>query len=139
MIPNQDIAVPIELKAYQDPQGTVKLFHSDLMCEVLFDCWNDDRRPADHFGKLTFLHAWAVRGLCLEVFPYKIREHLPSCIYEVENSTWLSQVTQQRLDIYPQWKTWDERVYRHFVVSGHDNFYEIIATKFDETVVIKET
>ncbi len=74
----------------------------------------------------------AVEVFTLEGLPYQIKEHRRSCIYEIENSEWLKQVSEQRLRNYPEWKNWDKRKYRHFVVSGHDNYYDIIATDFEE-------
>lgn len=127
-----ETAIPISLNVWQDPQGNVVLRHSREDCDVFFGCWTQAAEPADYLCKLTFRNAWAVRGLCLEGFPYQIKEHRRSCIYEVENSSWLEQVNEERLKNYSKWKSWDERKYKHFVVSGHDNYYDIVATEFEE-------
>jgi hypothetical protein len=81
--------------------------------------------------KLTFHYALAVRGLRLDDLPYEIKEHKRFCIFEVENSVWLEQVRKQCLNRYPE-SNWDEAKYRHFFISGHDNYYDIIATDFEE-------
>jgi hypothetical protein len=136
MFLDAEIAVPIPLKVWQDPQGDVVLHYSREDCSVYFGCWASAGVPADYLCKLTFEDGWAVRGYCLESFPYEIKEpHHRSCIYEVENSQWLEQVSQQRIKNYPEWKKWDQRAYRHYVVSGHDNYYDIVATNFDERTV----
>ena len=76
-----------------------------------------------------------VRGHCSEVLPYRLGhgyEPPHSGIYKVENSTWLQQVSEQRAADYPNWRNWDAKEYFHFVVQGHDNYYEIIAAGFSE-------
>ena len=130
------IAVAIPLKLWQDPQGNVVLRYSRETCLMYFGCWTDAGEPADYLGQLTFHNAWAIRGLRLESHSYKIKRHeYHSNILVVENSEWLPQVTEQRLKNYPEWKTWDTRKYFHYVVSGHDNYYDIIATGFEENIV----
>ena len=132
MFSKSEIAVPISLNVWQNPQGNVVLHHSREDCQVFFGCWTESGEPASYLCKLTFHQAWAIRGLRLECFPYRVKEHRHSCIYEVDNSSWLEQVSEQRLKNYPEWRSWDERKFRHFVVSGHDNYYDIVATEFEE-------
>jgi hypothetical protein len=131
-----EIANPISLSVWQDPQGDVVIQYGSRDCFVFLGCWTQSGEPADYLCKLTFRDAWALRGLQLENFPYRVEEHRQSCIYEVENSAWLKQVSEQRLGNYPEWRTWDERKYKHFVVSGHDNYFDIVATDFDEQLVL---
>jgi hypothetical protein len=133
-----EIATPISLNIWQDPQSNVVLHHSCEECEVFFDCWMGAGEPADYLCKLIFHHAWAVRGIRLEGLPYQIKTHRRSCIYEIENSEWLKQVSEQRLRNYPEWKNWDENKYHHFVISGHDNYYDIIAADFEEQKISKD-
>jgi hypothetical protein len=59
----------------------------------------------------------------------------PSCVYQIENSTWLLQACEQRLKNYPKWRNWDDRKYVHYIVHGHDNYYEILASGFTEKKV----
>lgn len=131
-----EIAVPIPLKIWQDPQGDVILHHTRDECFVYFGCWAKAGEPANYLGKLIFQNAWAVRGLRLEFIPYEIKEHkYHSCIYAINDSQWLTQMTAQRLRNYPDWKSWDTREYLHYVISGHDNYYDIIATEFHEQIL----
>jgi len=75
----------------------------------------------------------------LEYVPYEIKEHhYRSCLYSIENSKWLEELTNRRLSAYPNWKQWDSTVYRHYVISGHDNYYEIIAADFTETIIPRD-
>ena len=136
MSPISEIVVPLPLKVWQDPQGDVILHYSREDCSVYFGCWAGAGEPAAYLCRLTFHHAWAVRGFCLEFLPYKIPEHkYRSCVYRVEGSTWLKQVSEQRHRNYPEWKSWDGREYLHYVVSGHDNYCDIIAAGFDEQII----
>jgi hypothetical protein len=131
MFSKSEIAIPIPLNVWQDPQGNVVLHHSREECEVFFGCWKETGEPADYLCKLTFRGATAVRGLCLDDLPYQIKEHRRSCIYEVKNSIWLEQVKEQWLNRYPE-SNWDTAKDRHFFISGHDNYYDILATDFEE-------
>jgi hypothetical protein len=131
-----EVAVAIPLKAWQDPQGDVVLHHSRGDCIVYFGCWKEAGVPADYLCKLTFNRGWAVRGYCFDYHPYEVKEHrYHSNIYEVENSRWLKQAGEQRADYYPGRRDRDSTTYHHYLVHGHDNFYEILAAGFTESVV----
>lgn len=67
--------------------------------------------------------------------PYTVKEHRRSCIYEIENSKWRDEVFRQHSVYYPHWQKSNDRIYKHFVVSGHDNYYEILATRFEEHTI----
>ena len=121
---------------WQDPLGDVVLRYSLEECFIYFGCWISPGEPADYLGKLTFHDAWAVRGFHFEFLPYEVEElNYHSKILVVKDSQWLMQLSERRLSLYPEWKNWDKREYRHYVVSGHDNYYDIIATRFDEQIV----
>jgi hypothetical protein len=128
-------AVAIPLKVWQDPQGDVVLHHDRRNCIVYFGCWTDAGEPADYLCKLTFSYAWAVRGYRWEYFPYNVLSDSHSCIYEVENSGWLNEASSEYLKKYPEWQGQKTKSFHHYVVKGHDNYYEIIATGFDEMAV----
>lgn len=137
----RDERVPVPLHVWQDPVGDVILEHSRSKCAVYFGCWINAGEPADYVCELQFDHAWAVRGHRSEILPYRPgRGHQPphSGIYKVENSTWLQQASKQRAADYPNWRNWDAKDYFHFVVLGHDNYYEIIAAGFSEKKISYE-
>ena len=128
-----EIAKPIPLHVWQDPQGDVVLKHSLSECAVYYDCWTNAGEPADYICEPQFNHAWMVRGHCSEHLTYQVNQGSSrSDIYKIENSTWLRQASQRRATDYPNWRDWDEKEYCHFVVQGHDNYYEIIATGYSE-------
>ena len=131
-----EIAIAIPLNVWQDPQGDVVLRHSREHCVIFFGCWSDVGTPAAYVGQVTFQHAWAVRGVRVEWHGYDIAStNSRSSILSIENSGWLSQLTEQRRKLYPNWNVRNADEYLHYVVSGHDNYYEIIATGFEETTV----
>jgi hypothetical protein len=136
MSSTSEIAIPLPLEVWQDPQGNVVLHHSREGCSVYFGCWAEAGEPADYLCRLTFHHAWAVRGFNLECLPYRAQEHnYRSYIYRVEGSAWLEQVSEQRQACYPEWKRWDGREYLHYVVSGHDNYYDVIAAGYNAQII----
>ena len=133
----KQLLVPIPLKVWQDPQGDVVLDHSRGKCVVSFACWEAAAEPADYICQLKFNNAWAVRGVTSEFLPYEYEAHHRSCIYEVIGSKWLEQESDLRMQSYPTWRSWDRKQYYHYVVSGHDNFVEVIAASFEEKVVAR--
>jgi len=129
----KETAVPIPLHAWQDPQGDVVLKQSQLGCCIYFGCWADAGEPADYICELRFDQAWAIRGICSEYLPYQHGEgHSRSDIYKIENSIWLKQASEQRAKSYPNWRNRDKSSYHHYVVEGHDYYYEIIAAGYTE-------
>lgn len=127
-----EIAVSIPLKVWQDPQGDVVLHASRDECVIYFACWASSGEPADYICRLGFSHAWAVRGYCSESPPYERSDGGRSSVLEVKNSAWLREASAERQKNYPRWREWDVRTYHHYVVTGHDNYFEIIAAGFAE-------
>ena len=58
--------------------------------------------------------------------------HLTPASTRSKTRLWLQQVSEQRAADYPNWQNWDAKEYFHYVVQGHDNYYEIIAAGFSE-------
>ncbi len=129
---SKEIAIPIPLKVWQDPQGNPLLIYSEHNCEVYFGCWDKTGEPAEFICRISFDSAWASKSCGLEFLRYQINEHTRSSILEIENSKWLKELTEYRLKCYPEWKTWDKTTYHHFVIQGHDEFVEILAKSYKE-------
>lgn len=128
--------IEIPLKVWQDPQGDVVLHNSRTECFIHFGCWISNIEPADYICKLIFHNVSAVRGFRFEYTPHESKEFkYHSSISVIENSRWLEQLNEQRLKHHPEWEKLDEKKYKHFVVSGHDNYYDIIASGFDEEII----
>jgi hypothetical protein len=67
--------------------------------------------------------------------PYEIKNSSRSSIYEVIDSKWLKESSDRRLQCYPKWRILDEKIYHHFVVSGHDDYVEVLAESFTEEII----
>ena len=131
----KETAVAIPLKVWQDPQSNPLLIFSQSIRVVYIGCWTDAGVPADYICKITFNAGWASRFYAIKHLPYEIKEFHRSSIYEIKDSDWVKKSSEQRLECYSEWKTWDKRTYHHFVVSGHDNYIEVIAEAFTEEII----
>ncbi|AMP98773.1 hypothetical protein AY601_1864 [Pedobacter cryoconitis] len=137
----------IELPVWADPQGDVILEKSRDYCYLYFDCWlekelwiNEEVTWADYIGKITFNNAWAVKSLDIEFYDIYPKEEsiYKSSICRVENSLWLEEMTMKRSKTYKEWLSWDERIYKHFHFSGHDNYFDIIAENYKVEKILKK-
>ncbi len=125
----------IELPVWQDPQGDVVMEKSRDYCQIYFDCWDEKKPPkqANYIAKLEFINAWAVRSVDIENYPVQpLGEYqFKSSIFVVENSSWLNDVFNLRNKYYSDNYTgWKDIEYKHFLVKGHDNYFEIIAQDY---------
>jgi hypothetical protein len=139
VLTNDETAVAIPLKMWQDPQGNPLLIFSEHLCLVYVGCWEEAGIAANYVGQLRFEAGWAARGYGIEYLPYRIEQPQRSAIYEVLDSSWLADASEQRSRHYPEWKKWDERVYHHYAVQGHDRYVEIIAEAFAEERIPRES
>lgn len=104
-------------------------------CHLYFGCWDEQNPPnyADYMGKIEFTDAWAVRSVDVEFYDIHPKEgyQFKSSIFIVENSVWLKEVLAIRNKYYSDnWTGWKDRTYKHYLVSSHDNYFEIIATDY---------
>jgi len=135
---SKENAVAIPLKVWQDPQGNPLMIFSEHNCEIYVGCWIEAGIPAEYICKITFISGWASRCYGVEYLPYEIKEHLRSAIFELTNSLWLKESSEYRLKCYPEWKTWDNLIYHHYIIQGHNNYIEIIAESYKEEVISME-
>lgn len=135
---SKEIAVAIPLKVWQDPQGNPLLIYSERSCEIFVGCWEEAGTPANYICKITFNFAWASRSYGIEYLPYEIKEHKRSAIFDITNSKWFKESSDYRLKCHPEWKTWDKKIYHHFVVQGHDEFVEVLAESYNEEAILLE-
>jgi hypothetical protein len=124
----------IELPIWQDPQGDLIIEKGREFCCIYFACWKDNEAAeyADYIGKITFENAWAVKSLDVEFYDIrpKVDWQFKSSICIVENSEWLDEVIGIRSKYYDNWTRWKDREYKHYLVRGHDNYFEVIAENF---------
>src|SRR5262245_53014372 len=134
---NKVSAKQIPLGSWQDPQGDVVLVYSLSECSVFFACWEEAGMPAGYVCHLLFRDAEATRSFPREYIPYEIESlAYKSYVLEIVDSPWLQE--QQR-----EHKRLQETVYRHspgrpfdarhFVVTGHDIYHEVLAASFEES------
>lgn len=135
MFASNQTAIAVPLKIWKDPQSNPLLIFSEHLCLIYVGCWSEAGTPADYICKLKFNAGWAARCYGIEFMPYLIKEHHRSSIYEVQNSSWITQATEERLRYYPRWKNWDTRIYHHYAINGHDKYVEVIAESFDEELI----
>ena len=134
-------AKKIPLGSWQDPQGDVVLVYSLFECSIFFGCWDEAGVPADYVCLLSFTAAVATRSFPREYIPYEIEpaEH-KSYVLEVVDSPWLHDQQRERKRLqetvyrHNPGRPWDAR---HFVVTGHDIYHEILAASYKESRVYK--
>jgi hypothetical protein len=130
----EEYLTEIELPIWQDPQGDLIIEKGRDFCRVYFACWKDDEAGeyADHIGKIIFENAWAIKSLDVEFYDIrpKIDWQFKSSICTVENSKWLDEVIGMRSKYYDNWTKWKNKKYKHYLVRGHDNYFEIVAENF---------
>ncbi len=126
----KETAISIPLKEWQDPVNDVILHFSERECSIYFLCWDENHKiNRDIIGKLYF-EAWAVHSVRSEVCPHIKDFKRGSSILEVINSVWMTQVNK-----YFYNNTDLSKTSHHYIVKGHDIFYEIIADKYEEIYI----
>ena len=125
-------ATAIQLPFWQDPQGPLAVAIFESTCQVFFALWDLDRNQiSDCLGKVTFSKCWATRTVGTEYSHYCPTPHgFHSYLLEVEESAWLTEQSQNRLETYPNWLNWDKTTYHHYVVEGAGSYVEVIAAGF---------
>ena len=128
-------ATVISLNCWQDPQGDIVLNYSERECSIYFGCWSSSGEPADSICHLSFRGASAVRSYRREFIPYRIPEHPGhSFILRIPDSEFLRDHVAYRQQHYPSGPAASlDR--RHFVVIGHDIYFDILAADFSEETI----
>ena len=120
------IAVPLDI--WKDPQGNLRITISGGAVRVEFDCWTDEGDEADYVGVLVFDGVWATRMIASEFVPYQIEQHAHhSYILRVVQSAWVEELATTRKATYTAWPREDAARYEHWVVAGHDEYFEVVA------------
>lgn len=123
----------------QDPQGNVVLRVQEGACTVLFEvCDSQGEALPTQQGRIRFADCWAAEYVALSVpnSPENQERCTPHAfLWERTVSPWLAEKSASRMGQYPNWRDWDQRTYRHFVVAGHDNYCQVIATGFELDLV----
>jgi hypothetical protein len=127
-----DRATPIALDVWKDPQGFVLIEHVRDEAWLTFRCWDSAGSIAAHVGCLHFEGVWHLssnRFQKTRSYPDIEVTDLVSYYLEVKNSSLLKALHDQRTAHDPDWKSFDKRKYRHWVVESHDFYTEITASR----------
>ena len=133
-----DIAKPIGLPVWKDPQNFVITHHVRDEAWVYFRCWEAPGETADDVGCLHFEGVWHVgmaRFSKTRGYPNIQETDLRSYYLVVEKSSLLKSLQEQRAAHDPEWRKYDRRQYRHYVVESHDFYTHIIAAKVGFSMV----
>jgi len=118
----------------QDPQSNLSISIKEDICEVTFRVWDLDGQEIEGVrGRVSFDHGWACEYVMLEIYSYPEQKELCSSdifLWKLTQSSWLTEKIDQRTKIYPTWLNQDRREYFHFLIEGHDNYIEVIASGF---------
>jgi len=125
----------------QDPQSNLTILINEGICQATFFLLDaNDAEVTDHQGRLIFHNCWAAEFLSSELNPYSCAsgQCIPGIfLTKVLEAKWYADKIRDRVAIYLNWRTWDKRVYTHYLLSGHDNYVQIIASDFTFEVIPK--
>ena len=125
-------ASAIQLPFWQAPQELLAITIANGTCQAFFALWDYDGNTIPGcLGKVTFSNVWATKTLSTDLLPYLLNPHsFHSHLLEVDGSEWLAFESQNRLDTYPSWRTWDQTTYHHYVLEGAESYLEVLAADF---------
>lgn len=133
-----DIAKPIALEVWKDPQSFVITQHVRDEAWVYFRCWETAGEEAGYIGCLHFEGVWHVDGSRFpetKGYPNIMETDLRSYYLIIEGSRLLKALETQRAAYHPEWKKFDRRRYRHYVVESHDFYINIIANNVSFSII----
>jgi len=136
-----DRATPIELNVWKDPQGFVIVEHVRDEAWLYFKCWEPEGTEAPYVGCLHFEGVWHVESSRFQRFrgyPDVEDTDLISYYLIVANSTLLTSLQSERASHSPEWRVYDKRVYKHWIVESHDFYTDIVATSASFSLVTGE-
>jgi len=130
-------AKSIPLQEWQAPQEDVVLHFSEGSSEIYFRVWNEDSNLRDDIiGRLSFEGAWSVRSVKSECCPYLTDFEGRSSILEVVESDWYKEIEMYYYSDFSRSTLQNNS--RHYIVKGHDIFFEILAEGYKEEYINKE-
>jgi hypothetical protein len=133
-----DLATPIELTVWKDPQNYVIPHHVRDEAWVYFRCWETAGELAEYVGCLHFEGVWHVgsrRFTKTRGYPNILETTFYSYYLCVEDSSLLKSLIHQRTQDDPGWEKYDHRKYQHYIVESHDFYINIIAGKVRFTTI----
>ncbi len=129
---DKELAYPIELEDWKDPQGFVITQHVRDEAWTYFQCWTASGDTADFVGCLHFEGVWhmgSTRFSGLKGYPNVAESSARSYYLEVENSQLLERLASDRSNRDPDWRRYDRRDYKHYIVESHDFYLDLVASR----------
>jgi hypothetical protein len=124
----------------QYPQSSLSLQFEDGNCTITFQIWNlADEQVESHKGVISCHNCLACEYISMELYPYQDDKELcaPNAfIFKISQSSWFDEKIKKRSQVYPTWLSSDKKVYFHYLIEGHVNYIQVIATGFKVDFVI---
>jgi len=127
-----DIARPVALEVWKDPQNFVITHHVRDEVWVYFRCWETAGEDARYIGCLHFEGVWHLdssRFSMTRGYPNIMETDLRSYYLVIDDSNLLKTLTAERSRHDPGWEKYDRRQYKHYIVESHDFYINIVAGK----------
>ncbi|WP_156126263.1 hypothetical protein [Hymenobacter sp. DG25B] len=116
------------LNIARNPISGVVMTTYDDNVELLFSTCDVNSEVENFLTKLKFKTTWFVRQNHSEFFPYRVNSASP--LFKVKKSKLLLSMIEKRSSDYEDWKSWDKRIYHHFLFLSDSNYIDIIAEEF---------
>jgi hypothetical protein len=126
--------IEIPLQCWCDPQGDSLLIYTAKECSIYRGCWVASAEPADYICHLAFHDVSAVRSYPREFVPYQRTPTHHSSLLCILDSDLIQEHIAYRQRHYPS-SVRDTLRLRHYIVSGHDFYLDILATGFTEATI----
>ena len=124
----------IPLQCWCDPQGDSLVIYTAEECSVYRGCWVASAEPSDYICHLAFHDVAAVRSFPREFVPYRWTPTHRSSLLCLLDSDLIQEHIAYRQHHYPS-SVRDTSRLRHYVISGHDFYHDILATGFTEAAI----
>lgn len=132
--------IPVKLDVWQITSefAIIEQYYDEVT--VLFLFWDENKKEVlDKVGRLFFSGVWTMRYSRFKTryYPNEIDHEFRSCYLIVKNSKWLNSLKRERSKRDKDWRKYDQRKYKHFVVNNNAYYVEIIAPKVKFDIIDK--
>lgn len=137
-----DQATAISLDVWKDPQSYVLIEYVRDEAWIYFKCWKSPSVDSSYIGCLHFEGVWHLsssRFKKYRSYQYIEATDLTSYYLIIKKSSLLNSLQKQRTIDNSEWKKYDKRSYKHWIVESHDFYTNIIAVKVSFMQIDKKT
>ena len=138
---NNGIATPVELEVWKDPQGYVLIRHIRDEAWLFFKCWEATGEETTYIGCLHFEGVWhlsSTRFSEYKSYPDVEESDFRAYYIVVNNSPLLASLINDRQRHSPDWRNYDQRDYKHWIVESHDFYTDIVAAEVSFSTISGE-